>query len=86
VLSGDIMTAIPKITTVEYGLKSESLQMTEGDCPRLDVGEIPLLKDIRCIVKDTKNVAESSDDKTLNRSPLGIAMNIGFESDHTSKE
>jgi hypothetical protein len=60
--------------------------MTEGDCPRLDVGEIPLLKDIRCIVKDTKNVAESSDDKTLNRSPLGIAMNIGFESDHTSKE
>ena len=60
--------------------------MTEGDCPRLDVGEIPLLKDIRCIMKDTKNVAESSDDKTLNRSPLDIAINIGFRSDHTFKE
>jgi hypothetical protein len=50
--------------------------MTEGNCPRLDVGEIPLLKDIKCIIKGTKNVAESSDDKGLNRSPLGIAMNI----------
>ena len=28
-LSGDIMTDIPKITTVEYGFESESLQMTE---------------------------------------------------------
>jgi len=37
-------------------------------------------------VKDTKNVAESSDEKTLNISPLGIAMNIGFGSDHTFKE
>jgi hypothetical protein len=60
--------------------------MTEGDYHRLDVGEIPLLKDIRCIIKGTENVAESSDDKRLNRSPFGIAMNIGFESDHTSKE
>jgi hypothetical protein len=80
------MTIIPKITTVECGLESGSLQMTEGDCPRLDVGKIPLLKDIRCIMKDTRNVAESSDDKTLNRSPLGIVMNIGFGSDHTFKE
>jgi hypothetical protein len=80
------MTAIPKITTVEYGLESESLQMTEGDCQRLDIGEILLLKDIRCIMKDTKNVAKSSNDKRLNRSPLGIAMNIKFESDHTFKE
>jgi hypothetical protein len=31
-------------------------------------------------------MTESSDDKRLNRSALGIAMNIGFESDHTSKE
>jgi hypothetical protein len=37
-------------------------------------------------MKDTKNVAESSNDKRLNRSPLGIAMNIEFESDHTFKE
>jgi hypothetical protein len=37
-------------------------------------------------MKDIKNVVESSDDKTLNRSPLGIAMNIGFGSDHTFKE
>ena len=66
--------------------KSESLQMTDGDYPRLDVGEIPLLKDIRCIMKDIKNVAESSDDKRLNRSPLGIAMHIRFGSDHASKE
>jgi hypothetical protein len=80
------MTAIPKITTVECGLESESWQMIDGDCPRLDVGEIPLLKDIRCIMKDTKNVAESSDDKRLNRYPLDIAMHIGFGSDHTSKE
>jgi len=80
------MTVIPKITTVEYGLEFESLQMTEGDCPRLDVGEIPLLKDIRCIMKDTKNVVESLDDTTLNRSPLGIAMNIRFGSDHIFKE
>jgi hypothetical protein len=80
------MAAIPKITTVEYGLESESLQMTEGDCLRLNVGEISLLKDIKCIMKDTKNVAESSDDKMLYRSPLGIAMNIGFGSDHTFKE
>jgi len=86
VLSGDVMTAIPKITIVKYGLESESLQMTNGDCPRLDVGEMPLLKDIRCTIKDTKNVAESSDDKRLKRSPIGIAMNIGFGSDHTSKE
>jgi len=80
------MTAVPKITIVEYALEFESLQMTKGDCPRLDVGEIPLLKDIRCIMKDTKNVAKSSDDKMLNKSPLGIAMNIGFGSDHTFKE
>jgi hypothetical protein len=80
------MAAIPKITTVEYGLESESLQMTEGDCLRLNVGEISLLKDIKCIMKDTKNVAESSDDKMLYRSPLSIAMNIGFGSDHTFKE
>jgi hypothetical protein len=53
------MAAIPKITTVEYGLTFESLQMTEGDCPRPDVNEIPLLKDISCIIKDTKNMAES---------------------------
>jgi hypothetical protein len=31
-------------------------------------------------------VNESLDDKRLNRSLLGIAMNIGFGSDHTSKE
>jgi len=80
------MTAIPKITIVKYGLESKSLQMTEGDCPRLDVGEIPLLRDIRCIIKDTKNVVESSNDKTLNKSLLGIAMNIGFGSNHTYKE
>jgi hypothetical protein len=79
------MIAIHKITTVKYGLESESLQMTEGDYPKLDVGEIPLLKDIKCIMKDTKNVAESSDDKRLNRSPLGIAMNIRFGSNHVSK-
>ena len=60
--------------------------MTEGDYHRPDVGEIPLLKNIRCVIKDTENVAESSDDKRLNRSLFGIAMNIGFESDHTSKE
>ena len=53
--------------------------MTEGDCHRLEVGEIPLLKDIRCIIKGTKNVAESSNDKRLNRSPLGIAMNIDLD-------
>jgi hypothetical protein len=80
------MVAICEVTTIEYRLKSESLQITEGDCPRLDISEIPLLKDIRYIIKDTKNMAESSDDKRLNRPPLGIAMNIGFGSDHTSKE
>jgi hypothetical protein len=80
------MAVMPKITTVEYGLESESLQMTNGDCSKLDFGEIPLLKDIRCIMKDTNNVAKSSDDKRLNRSPLDIAMNIEFESDNTSKE
>jgi len=85
VLLGDVMAAIPKITTVEYGLESESLQMTDGDCPRLDIGEIPLLKYIRCIMKDTKNVAESSDDKRLNRSPLGMSMHIEFGSDRISK-
>jgi len=85
-LSGDVMTVIPKITIVEYGLESESLQMIKGDCLRLDVGEIPILKNIIYIMKDIKNVAESSDDKMLNRSPLGIAMNIGFGSDHTFKE
>jgi hypothetical protein len=40
------MTVISKITTDEYGLESESLQMTDGDYPKLDVGEIPLLKGI----------------------------------------
>jgi hypothetical protein len=85
-LSGDVMTVIPKITIVEYGLESESLQMIKGDCLRLDVGEIPILKNIIYIMKDIKNVAESSDDKMLNRSPLGIAMNIGFGSDHIFKE
>jgi hypothetical protein len=51
------MVVIPKITTIEYGLESESLQMTEGDCPKLDVSEIPLLKDIRYIIKDTKHIS-----------------------------
>jgi len=79
------MAATPKIT-VEYALKSESLQMTERDYLRLDIGDIPLFQDIRCVIKDTKNGAESSDDKRLYRSPLAIAMHIGFGSDHTSKE
>ena len=60
--------------------------MTEGGCPRLDVGKILLLKDIRSIIKDTKNVAKSSDDKRLNIPPFNIEMNIIFGSDHTSKE
>jgi hypothetical protein len=42
VLSGDVMTVISKITIDEYGLDSESLQMTERECLRLDVSEIPL--------------------------------------------
>jgi len=41
-LLGDVMTVISKITTDENGLESESLQMNEGECLRLDVGEIPL--------------------------------------------
>ena len=38
-----------EITTVEYGLESESLHMAEGDFLRLDVNGIPPLKDVRCI-------------------------------------
>jgi len=30
------MTSIKKITSVEYELDSESLQLLEGDCLRLD--------------------------------------------------
>ena len=41
---GNIMVVNHEITTVEYELKSESLHMTEGDCSRLDVSGIPLLK------------------------------------------
>jgi hypothetical protein len=41
-----------EVTTVEYGLESESLHMTEGDCPRLDDSGIPLLKDVRCVIND----------------------------------
>jgi hypothetical protein len=41
-----------EVTTVEYGLESESLHMTEGDCPRLDGSGIPLLKDVRCVIND----------------------------------
>jgi len=47
------MTVIREVTTVEYGLESESLQMTEGDCPRPNAGGTPLLKDVRCIINDT---------------------------------
>ncbi|KAL9363817.1 hypothetical protein Peur_041690 [Populus x canadensis] len=50
------MAAIRELTTVEYGLEFESLQMTEGDCPRLNASETPLLKDIRCIINDTNRL------------------------------
>jgi hypothetical protein len=66
------MTDIPKITTVEYGFESESLQMTEETA--LDWMSVRY------------RYPKTLDDKTLNRSPLGIAMNIGFGSDHTFKE
>jgi len=41
-----------EVATVEYGLESESLHMTEGDCPRLDDSGISLLKDVRCVIND----------------------------------
>ena len=47
------MAAIREVTTIEYGLESESLPMIEGDCPRLNASETPLLKDIRCKINDT---------------------------------
>ena len=50
------MAAIREVMTVDYGLESESLQMTEGDCHRLNVSETPLLKDIRCIINDTNQL------------------------------
>jgi hypothetical protein len=49
---GDIMAVNREITTVEYEIESESLHMTEGDCPRLDDSGIPLLKDVRCVIND----------------------------------
>jgi hypothetical protein len=50
------MAAIHGVTIVEYILESESLQMTEGDCSKLNVNETPLLKDIRCIINDTNRL------------------------------
>jgi hypothetical protein len=50
------MTVIREVTTVEYGLESESLQMTEGDCPRPNTSGTPLLKDVRCIINDTSRL------------------------------
>ena len=41
-----------EVNTIEYGLESESLHMTEGDCPRLDDSGIPLLKEVRCVIND----------------------------------
>jgi len=53
---GDIMVVNREITTVEYGLESESLHMIEGDCPRLDDSGIPLLKDVRCVINDASRL------------------------------
>jgi hypothetical protein len=50
------MTVIREVTTVKYGLESESLQMIKGDCPRLNAGGTPLLKDVRCIINDTSRL------------------------------
>jgi hypothetical protein len=47
------MTVIREVTTVGYGLEFKFLQMTEGDCPRLNASETPLLKDVRRIINDT---------------------------------
>jgi hypothetical protein len=52
----DIMVVNREITTVEYGLESESLHMAEGDCFRLDVNGIPPLKDVRCIINDASRL------------------------------
>ena len=41
-----------EVNTIEYGLESESLHMTEGDYPRLDDSGIPLLKEVRCVIND----------------------------------
>ena len=41
-----------EVNTIEYGLESELLHRTEGDCPRLDDSGIPLLKDVRCVIND----------------------------------
>jgi len=46
-----------EITTIEYGLESESLHMAEGDCLRLDVNGIPPLKDVRCIINDASRLS-----------------------------
>jgi len=50
------MTVIREVTTIEYGLESESLQMTKGDCPRPNASRTPLLKDVRCIINDTSKL------------------------------
>ena len=50
------MAVIREVTTVEYGLESEFVQMTEGDCPRPNANGTPLLKDVRCIINDTSRL------------------------------
>jgi hypothetical protein len=45
-LLGDIIIVNHEITTIKYEFESESLQMTERDCPKLDINGILLLKDV----------------------------------------
>jgi hypothetical protein len=53
---GDIIAANHEITTVEYEFESVSLQLTKGDCPRLDVGGILLLRDVRFVINDANKL------------------------------
>lgn len=56
---GDIMTTNHDIiTTVEYGFEFKSLQLIKEDCPRLDVGGISLLKDVRCVINDANKLVQ----------------------------
>jgi hypothetical protein len=65
------MASIKEITIIGYGLDSESLQLLEGDCLRLNDIKLPLIRNVSCFGNDLKRlipqIKNINEDEFLNK-------------------
>jgi len=72
------MASIKEITIIGYGFDSESLQLLEGDCLRLNDIKLPLIRNVSCFGNDLKRlfpqIKNINEDEFLNK--YGRVMEI----------